>query len=98
MLFRSRNPLDPDPIEKRNWVRFQQKTSPYLFSTNNEQVEYEYRPSLTANSINYTTADATYRTFNQYAIKIVLTSKGTLASDLPYVYDVRAIALPEDVY
>lgn len=97
LYYKVRNPLDPEPIEKRNWVRLQQKTSPFLFSTNSEQIEYEYRPSLTANSITYT-SDTTYRTFNQYAVKIVLTSKGTLSSDLPYVYDVRAIALPEDVY
>lgn len=98
VYYKVRNSLDGNPIESRNWVRMVQKTSPYIFSTNGEQIEYEFRPSLTSNNIVYSTNDATYRTFNQYAIKIVLTSTGTAASQIPYVYDVRATALPADAY
>lgn len=98
VYFKVRNNFDPDPIENRHWVRMTQKTSQFTYSLNGEQIEYEYRPSLTSNNIVYTTDTTTYKTFNQFAMKVVLTSSGTLASQIPYVYDLRAIALPEDAY
>jgi hypothetical protein len=93
-----RNWLDPDPIEDKNWVRMIQKTEEFTYSTDGEQIEYEYRPSLTSNNITYSTDTATYKTFNQYVVKITLSSKDTVPSKVPYVYDIRAIALPEDAY
>lgn len=98
VYYKVRNSLDGEPIEKKNWVHMTQKTSEYIFSQYNDPIEYEFRPSLTSNSITYTTSSATYRTFNQYAIKIVLAAEDTIASKIPYVYDIRAIALPEDAY
>lgn len=98
VYYKVRNSFDPNPIEDRNWVRMTQKTSQYSFSVNRNPVEYEYRPSLTSNNITYSTDTTTYKTFNQFAIKIVLSSTGTVANAIPYVLDVRAIALPEDVY
>lgn len=98
VYYKIRNSLDPDPIEQKNWIRMVQKTSEYIYSTDGEQIEYEYRPSLTSNNITYSTDLATYKTFNQFVIKIVLSSDGTVASKIPLVYDLRAIALPEDVY
>lgn len=98
IYYKVRNSLDPDPIEERNWVRMTQKTSQYTFSVNRNPVEYEYRPSLTSNNITYSTDTTTYKTFNQFAIKIVLSSRSTVANGIPYIYDVRAIALPEDAY
>lgn len=98
VYYKVRNSLDGEPIEKKNWVRMVQKTSEFIFSQYSDPIEYEFRPSLTSNSISYSTSTATYRTFNQYAIKIVLASEDTIASKIPYVYDVRAIALPEDAY
>lgn len=98
VYYKVRNALDPNPIEDRNWVRMTQKTSQYSFSVNRNPVEYEYRPSLTSNNITYSTDTTTYKTFNQYAIKIVLSSRSTVANGIPYILDVRAIALPEDVY
>jgi hypothetical protein len=57
--------------------------------------EYEYRPSLTTNSVTYTTEDgATYDTFKTFAIKIVMTSDDT--SIVPKVKDLRIIALPAE--
>jgi hypothetical protein len=76
----------------------EQATSQFTYSLTNEQIEYEYRPSMNSNNIVYSTNTATYGTFNQFAIKIVLASDGTLATNLPYVYNLRAIALPADVY
>lgn len=98
IYYKVRNSLDPDPIEERNWIRMTQKTSQYTFSVNRNPVEYEYRPSLTSNNITYSTDTTTYKTFNQFAIKIVLSSRSTVANGIPYIYDVRAIALPEDAY
>ncbi len=98
VYYKVRNSLDPDRIENRNWVRMEQKTSQYTFSTNRTPIEYEYRPSMTSNNITYTTDTTTYKTFNQFAIKIVLSANNTVASSIPYVLDVRAIALPEDAY
>lgn len=98
LYYKVRNALDPDPIDNKNWVHMVQKTSQYTYSQNNEQIEFEYRPSLTSNSISYSTSTATYKTFNQFVVKIVISSDGTIASKIPYVYDVRAIAMPEDIY
>ena len=98
VYYKVRNWLDPDPSENREWERMVQKTSEYTYSLNNEQIEYEYRPSLTSNNITYSTDLATYKTFNQFAMKIVLASDGTVFTKIPYVYDFRAIALPEDAY
>lgn len=98
VYYKVRNSLDPTSIEDCNWVRMTQKTSQYTFSVNRTPVEYEYRPSLTSNNITYSTDTTTYKTFNQFAIKIVLSSQSTVANSIPYVMDVRAIALPADVY
>lgn len=98
VYYKVRNGLDPDRIENRNWVRMTQKTSQYTFSTNRTPVEFEFRPSMSSNNITYTTDTTTYKTFNQFAIKIVLSAADTIADAVPYVMDVRAIALPEDAY
>jgi|694.fasta_scaffold01135_27 hypothetical protein len=98
VYYKVRNALDPQKIEDRDWVRMTQKTSQYTFSVNRQPVEYEYRPSLTSNNITYSTDTTTYKTFNQFAIKIVLSSRSTVANSIPYVLDVRATALPEDAY
>jgi hypothetical protein len=98
VYYKVRNALDSDRIEDRNWVRMVQKTSQYSFSVNRQPIEYEYRPSLTSNNITYTAGSTTYKTFNQFAVKIVLSAPSTVANSIPYVMDVRAIALPEDAY
>jgi hypothetical protein len=98
VYYKVRNSLDSDQIDDRNWVRMVQKTSEYTYSLNKEAIEYEYRPSLSSNNIVYSTDTTTYKTFNQFAVKVVLSSTGTTASKIPYVYDMRAIALPGDVY
>lgn len=98
VYYRVKNFNDLDPIQNKKWKRMVQKTSELSFSSGNQKIEYEYRPSLESNNIIYRTGTSTYKTFNQFMLKIVLTSDGTIASKIPYVYDVRGIALPEDVY
>jgi hypothetical protein len=98
VYYKVRNWLDPNPIESLSWRRMIQQTNEFTYSLDGEQIEYEYRPSLTSNNIVYNTELATYKTFNQYAIKVTLSSVDTVPSKVPYVYDLRAIALPEDAY
>lgn len=98
VYYKVKNGLDPEKIENQKWIRMVQKTSEYKFSTNRTPVEYEYRPSMSSNNITYSTQTTTYKTFNQFAIKIVLSSPSTVANSIPYVMDVRAIALPGDAY
>jgi hypothetical protein len=63
--------------------------------TDTEYREYEYRPSLTANQITYTSDDGvTYDTFKTFAIKIVMVS--TDPAIVPKVKDLRIIALPAE--
>jgi hypothetical protein len=55
--------------------------------------EYEYRPSLTTDSISYVSENGiTYDNFKTFSIKIVMTSQDT--SVVPTVKDLRIIALP----
>jgi hypothetical protein len=55
--------------------------------------EYEYRPSLTDDTVTYSTdTGVTYDSFKTFAIKIVMTS--TDPSIVPKVKDLRVIALP----
>lgn len=98
VYYKVRNALDEESIDERNWTRMAQKTSEFIYSQNSEPLEFEYQPSLTSNNITYTTSSTTYKTFSQFAIKIVLSASDTTAAKIPYVYDLRAIALPEDVY
>jgi hypothetical protein len=73
----------------------EQKTPLTVKSLNEyDNKEYEYRPYASANSITYTSGTNTYRSFNQYAIKIVMLSENTVK--YPVVYDMRAIALPAE--
>ena len=60
-----------------------------------EYREYEYRPSLTDNSVSYTSADGiSYTSFKTFAIKIVMTSNDKAI--VPKVKDLRIIALPAE--
>jgi hypothetical protein len=59
----------------------------------NEFREYEYKPSLTSDELNYTSdAGVTYDSFKTFSIKIVMTSQDP--SVVPRVRDLRIIALP----
>ena len=94
LYFKIRNTQDPESFDQKNWVLMPQKTSAASISADERQkIEYEYRPSLTENQLSYTTTDGvTYKTFQQFAIKIVLLSDNTVK--YPVVYDLRGIALP----
>ena len=63
--------------------------------TDKDFLEYEYRPSLTENSITYTSVNGvTFDTFKTFSIKIVMTSDDPAI--VPKVKDLRIIALPAE--
>lgn len=92
--YKIRNNNDTESFDQKNYIEFAQVTSSARISADDkERIEYEFRPSLTADRVSYTTDDdITFNTFNQYAIKIVLLSDNTTKN--PTVYDMRCIALP----
>ncbi len=84
---------DPDTFASKNYNRMVLNTSSDRFSKNeNDLIEYEYRPSLSSNTIAYTSNTASFDSFSTFAIKVVLLSDDTI--NVPFVKDLRAIALP----
>ena len=101
VYYKVRNKLDPDPISQKNWVRMVQVGNEFVFSDPAKlaPIEYEYRPSTNSNNITYSTSTgATYKTFNEFKIKVVLASSSTLAPDIPSLFDLQAFALPADIF
>lgn len=98
VYYKVRNTYDGDDISSKNWVRMERKQGTIMDSVNLQPIEMEFRPSFTSNNIIYSTDGATYDTFNQFKIKIVLASSSTSFLKIPYVFDMRAIALPGDDY
>jgi len=98
VYYKVKNPYDEDNIANKNWIRMERVTGTTEYSDAFAPIEYEYRPSLSANAIVYSTSTATFTSFNQFKIKIVMASSGTSLTQIPYVYDMRAVALPPDEY
>lgn len=98
VYYKVRNSLDSETIDDKNWVKMTQYGDTYVYSTNYVPVEYEFRPSATANAITYSTATATYKTFNEFKLKIVMASTDTVPSKIPISVDIRAIAMPADIF
>ena len=98
VYYKVRNALDAESIDEKNWTRMTQTTGIYDYSDNQNAIEYEYRPSTTSNNIIYTSSSATYKTFNQFKVKVVLSSSSTLYDQIPRLYDIRSIAMPADAY
>jgi hypothetical protein len=97
VYYKIKNPNDTDSFNDKPWIYMPQTTRASAYSPKgnyNAAIEYQYDPHLSeaGNSVVYSTSTATYTTFNQYAIKIVLTTDDTTV--YPIVYDMRAIALP----
>lgn len=97
VYYKVRNNFDNENINDKNWVRMKKVTGTFEYSTELEEIEMEFRPSMNSNTIIYSTNTATFDTFNQFKIKIVMASSDTVLQKIPYVYDMRAIALPGDV-
>jgi hypothetical protein len=96
VYYKVHNSDDFDPISEKYWVKMEQKVGEINFSSRLNPIELEFRPSLSSNNIIYSTDSATFDSFNQFKIKIVMSSSDTVLTKIPYVYDMRAIALPAD--
>jgi hypothetical protein len=58
-------------------------------------IEYECAPGVSNvanNSVSYTKDSETYNTFNQFQIKVVMSTTDT--TNVPFLTDIRALALP----
>lgn len=97
VYYKVKNTYDNEPIEEKKWVLMKEVTGPggeIAYTAGSVPIELEYRPSFTSNTIVYSSSTATFNTFNQFKIKIVMASSGTTLNKIPYIFDMRAIALP----
>lgn len=86
---------DSDLFADKGYQLMNQKTKASIYSGKNnygEGIEYEFEPYDASNAISYSTSTTTYSSFDQFSIKIVLLAEDT--TNVPIVYDMRAIALP----
>ena len=90
------NGNDPASFDSRPYFLMEQATLSTAYSSNpNDVIEYEYRPSLSSNTITYTSGGTNYNSFKYFAIKIVMASSNPV--DIPYIQNLRVIALPGTV-
>lgn len=94
VFFKILSGSDSTPFKERPYQKmecFNPTTTSSL--TENDFREYEYRPSLVDDYVNYTSDNGgVFDSFKTFAIKIVLTSNDP--SVIPKVKDLRVIALP----
>lgn len=96
VYYKVRNKFDVETIDDKYWVRMEKVPGISNYTVDSEPIEFEYRPSLSSNNIIYSTDNASFDTFSQYKIKIVMSSTDTVLSKIPYIYEMIAIALPAD--
>jgi hypothetical protein len=95
------NRNDTQTFESGNWqLMTKTNASDTLFSqTRNEVYEYTFAPGTGGTEQGYVTYTSStgqiYTSFSQFALKIILTS--TDSTYVPFITDMRAIALPENV-
>ena len=100
VYYRILNAADTGKLEDQNWQVMTQDGGTGVFSTSRTNlIEYEYAPgnfygSSPNNAISYTSTSTgvTYNKFIQFAIKVVITTTDKTA--VPFLTDIRAIALP----
>jgi hypothetical protein len=95
------NRNDTQTFESGNWqLMTKTNASDTLFSqTRNEVYEYTFAPGTGGTEQGYVTYTSStgqiYTSFSQFALKIILTSIDS--TYVPFITDMRAIALPENV-
>ena len=95
------NRNDTQPFENGNWqLMTKTNSSDTLYSQTRSDVhEYSFAPGTTGVDQGYVTYTSStgqvYTTFSQFAIKVVLTTTDNTA--VPFVSDLRALALPSNV-
>ena len=81
---------DPEAFDDKLWKLMTQTTQTNTVAlTEDEFTEYQFDPSTT--TVEYVSGSATYKTFKNFAIKIVMTSTNT--TKVPRIQDMRAIAM-----
>jgi hypothetical protein len=81
---------DPDAFDDKLWKLMGQSTQVNSVAlTEDEFLEYQFDP-LTS-TVEYVSGGATYKTFKNFAIKIVMTSTNT--TKVPRIQDMRTIAM-----
>jgi len=96
VYYKVKNFYDNENIENKRWTRMEQKVGALNFSKDLKPIELEFRPSFSSNNVIYSTDFATFDSFNQFKVKIVMSSSDTVFSKIPYIYDMIAVALPAD--
>lgn len=91
------NKLDNQNFADQNWTLMTTSSGYSAFSLDrNNLIEFEASPGengVAADTISYTsTSGVTYTSYNQFAIKIILTTDDN--TKVPFLTDIRAIALP----
>jgi hypothetical protein len=94
------NGNDSQPFEDSNWVLMTNVGVNSAFSRSRDDLyEYEAAPGTNGvadNYIEYTSVTGqTYSTFNQFAIKIVLSTNDK--TNVPFLTDMRAVAVPSGI-
>lgn len=84
---------DYGSFDDKNYQLMQLATLNTIFSTTeNDFIEFEYRPSMTANSVSYSSGGSTFSSFKYASIKIVFRSTSTTV--VPKIKNLRIHALP----
>jgi len=93
VYYKIKNDEDSSTFDSRPWIKMEQNTLGTLRSVDEDDfIEYEYRPSLTSESLSYSSGTNIFTTFNQFAIKVVFRSEGTII--VPKIKNFRVHALP----
>lgn len=89
------NKDDTDTIDAKQWQLMTQTTSSTYSLSKQNLIEFECAPGIGGeadNFISYTKGTETYNTFNQFQIKVVMSTTDT--TNVPFLTDIRALALP----
>jgi hypothetical protein len=89
------NSDDTDVIDDKEWQLMTQINQVSYSLSKQNLIEFVCAPginNLPDNFISYTKETETYNSFSQFQIKIVMSTEDT--SVIPYVTDIRALALP----
>lgn len=96
VYYKVKNSNDPESFESKRWFKMQQTQYLSNYSQNiRDYLELEFTPFGEEEpflSISYSSGNATYTTFDQFAVKIILVSNDT--TKFPVLRNMRAIAMP----
>ena len=89
------NKDDTDTIDAKSWELMTQTTASSYSLSKQNLIEFECAPGVGGqanNYVSYTKGTEIYDTFNQFQIKVVMSTTDT--TNVPFLTDIRALALP----